>query len=139
MIDCIRRLIAAQILVGTCSLTASAAVYTVTTTNDAGAGSLRQGILYANGNPDSDTIQFNITTGGPRFTIKPASDLPTVTAPVIIDGYSQPSSKANSQTNADDAIILIGLDGSNLSRNNGLRITGGNSSIRGLVISGFAG
>ena len=36
------------------------ATYTVTNTNDSGAGSLRQAILDANGNAGADTIEFNI-------------------------------------------------------------------------------
>ena len=39
---------------------AHAATFTVTKTNDSGAGSLRQAILDANANPGLDTIAFNI-------------------------------------------------------------------------------
>jgi hypothetical protein len=37
-----------------------AATYTVTNTNDSGAGSLRQAIIDTNNNPGPDTIAFNI-------------------------------------------------------------------------------
>src|SRR5688500_916595 len=40
--------------------TAQAADFTVTTTNDSGAGSLRQAIVEANGTPGADRIVFNI-------------------------------------------------------------------------------
>ena len=40
--------------------TLNAAIFTVTTTADSGAGSLRQAILDANANPGPDEIRFNI-------------------------------------------------------------------------------
>ena len=43
---------------------AFAATFTVTNTNDSGAGSLRQAILDANGNGGVDTIAFNIAGSG---------------------------------------------------------------------------
>src|SRR5215207_6783187 len=39
--------------------TAEAAAYTVTNTNDGGAGSLRQAIIDADNNPGADTIDFD--------------------------------------------------------------------------------
>ncbi len=42
----------------------AAATFTVTNTNDSGAGSLRQAILDANANPGDDTIAFNIPGSG---------------------------------------------------------------------------
>jgi hypothetical protein len=42
----------------------SAATFTVTSTSDSGAGSLRQAIVDANANPGADTIAFNITGAG---------------------------------------------------------------------------
>ena len=41
-----------------------------------------------------DTIDFHIPGTGP-FTISPTSALPTITHPVLIDGYSQPDSSPN--------------------------------------------
>jgi hypothetical protein len=67
--------------------TASAAVantYTVTSTADSGAGSLRQAILDANGNAGADTIAFSITGSGVH-TILIASLLPAITSPVTLD------------------------------------------------------
>ena len=64
------------------------ATYSVTNTNDSGAGSLRQAILDANTNAGADTITFAIGTG-PQ-TISPLSPLPTITDPVTIDGTTQP-------------------------------------------------
>ena len=50
-----------------------AATFTVTSTSDSGAGSLRQAILDANANPGSDTIVFAIPGSGVQ-TITAASD-----------------------------------------------------------------
>ena len=69
---------------------ASAAVantYTVTTTADSGAGSLRQAILDANANAGADTIAFNIA--GAASTRLPGVGAPPLTSPVTIDGYTQ--------------------------------------------------
>ncbi len=76
-----------------------AATFTVTNTNDAGAGSLRQAITSANGNPmDADNIVFNIPTTDPNYsattgvyTITLTSLLPYITSiSVTVDGTSQP-------------------------------------------------
>ena len=64
------------------------AIITVTTTNDSGANSLRDAILRANATPDADDIHFAIGSG--VRTIGLMSALPDVTAPVTIDGASQP-------------------------------------------------
>lgn len=118
-----------------------AASYTVTNTSDSGAGSLRQAILDANANPGTDTINFNIPGAGPH-TIKPLSALPTITDPVIIDGYTEPGSSPN--TNGPglgiNAVLMIELDGTNAGDLvDGLYITAGDSTVRGLVINRFGG
>jgi IPT/TIG domain/S-layer homology domain len=70
--------------------------YTVTTTADAGAGSLRQAITDANTNPGADTIAFAIVGTGPH-TITLASDLPGITDAVTIDGYTQGGASPNTR------------------------------------------
>ncbi|HEX7222348.1 MAG TPA: DNRLRE domain-containing protein, partial [Candidatus Limnocylindrales bacterium] len=67
---------------------ASAVTFTVTTTADAGSGSLRQAILDANGAPGVDTIVFAIPGAGEQV-IQPATALPVVTDAVVIDGGAQ--------------------------------------------------
>src|SRR2546423_11530036 len=62
--------------------------FTVVTTNDAGAGSLRQAILDANKTTAADTIKFAIGSGAK--TISPKSHLPGIENPVTIDGTTQP-------------------------------------------------
>ena len=63
---------------------AYAATFTVTNTDDSGPGSLRQGILNANGNPGADTINFNLS--GCPCTIALATELPSITDALAIDG-----------------------------------------------------
>jgi hypothetical protein len=105
------------------------AVLTVTTTADSGAGSLRQAILDSNASVGvADTIAFAIGTG-PQ-TIAPTSALPNVTDPVVIDGTTQPGFAGS------PVVELTGLSaGANA---NGLRVTGGGTTIRGLVVNGFS-
>src|SRR5262245_41027252 len=69
--------------------------FTVLNTGDGGPGSLRQAILDANSHANSlnpggaaDLIQFNLVGTGVR-TISPTSALPTISDPVILDGWSQ--------------------------------------------------
>src|SRR5262245_24322462 len=71
-----------------------AATFTVTTTADSGAGSLRDAIAQANAAPGADTIAFNIAGAG-GHTIVLASALPAVTDVLTIDGYTQAGSTPN--------------------------------------------
>src|SRR5207248_6744963 len=82
---------------------AQAATFTVTNTNDSGAGSLRQAMLSVNataGGPH--TISFNIPGAGPHV-IQPSTSLPTMTRAVVIDGYTQPSASRNALVNGNNA------------------------------------
>ena len=116
---------------------ARAATYTVTITDDSGAGSLRQAITNANANPDTDTIEFDIPGGGPH-TIAPLSPLPIITDPVVIDGYTQTGASANTQAVGSDAVLKIALDGTGAGGGAvGVYITAGNSTVKGLVIQNF--
>jgi CSLREA domain-containing protein len=93
---------------------------------------LRAAIQQANTNPTSDqySIFFNISGFRPH-TISPASALPSITKPVIIDGTSEP----NYGENGDP---VVELDGSNITSSIGLNITAGNSVVKGLVINNFS-
>ena len=116
---------------------ARGATFTVVNTNDSGAGSLRQAILDANANPGLDTIAFDMPGSGVQ-TITPATSLPAITDPVLLDGYTQPGSSANTLVTGDDAVLLIELDGTTAA-GIGLLIEGpnGGSTVRGLVINRF--
>jgi len=102
--------------------------FTVVNTNDGGAGSLRQAILDANANPGADTIAFTIGTG--QQTISLTNELPTITEAVVIDGTTQPGF-------AGAPIIELNGAGAGSSAS-GLTISGGSSTVRGLVINRFA-
>ena len=115
--------------------------FLVTNTNDLGAGSLRQAIVNANLVPGPQAIRFDIPGSGVQ-TISPATALPDVTDPVVIDAYSQPGASPN--TNGPglgtDAILQVELDGSSApSGTTALVIRSGGSTVRGLVVNGFPG
>jgi parallel beta-helix repeat protein len=116
-----------------------AATFVVTNANDTGPGSFRQALLDANAAPDADLIQFNLPGRG-VLTLAPLTPLPLITNSVTIDGYSQPGSSPNTLANSNDAVLLIRLDGVNLT--NGFPIglcftNAGNNTVRGLVIVRF--
>jgi uncharacterized repeat protein (TIGR01451 family) len=146
------------LFVGTLSL--SAQVVTVTNTNDAGAGSLRQAILDANANGAINEIAFNIpgtdsgyngTTG--VFTITISSDsLPAITNPTLtINGNSQKAFTSNSNTFMFGTGGTVGVDALSLSKVDGpeieildggqftygLYVSSSNVHIEGIAISGF--
>src|SRR5205085_2817947 len=114
----------------------------VTTTDDSGPGSLRQAILDVNadtGNPAADTINFAITGDGVH-TIRPLSELPAITHPVFVDGYTQSGSRPNTLAVGDDAALAIELDGSlQVGGSRGLTISAANTVVRGLAINRFVG
>jgi len=114
----------------------AAATFTVTNTNDSGAGSLRQAILNANAAPGADTVRFAIPGGGVK-TVSPTSELPAVTDAVVIDGYTQPGSSPNTKDiGSSDAVPLVELSGASAPANSaGLRIDASGSAVRGLVIN----
>lgn len=104
-----------------------------------GPCTLRAAIEQANASAGADAIEFNIQGAGPH-TIQPVSALPTITDAVTIDGFSQPGSSPNTIPfpGALDTVLMIDLDGSLVPPGaNGLTVSGGSSSIRGLVIRGF--
>ena len=85
-------------------------------------------MIESNGDSDDvDRIVFNIGTGGPR-TITALSELPDIIAPAIIDGTTQPGFSGTP---------IIELNGNGLAATNGLFISGGNTTVRGLVINRF--
>lgn len=99
--------------------------------------SLRAAIQQANVLAGADTVQFNIPGAG-AHRIKPASQLPSISQPLTINGYSQPGATVNTAADGTNANILIGLDGRNaFGGADGLIITGGSSVVRGLAINNF--
>lgn len=118
---------------------AQADTFVVKSTADSGADSLRRAITDANGNAGADTIRFRIAGTGVR-TIKPESQLPTVTGPVTVNGYTQPGASPNSLATGNDAVLLIQLNGAAAGvTTHGLVVRRDSSTIRGLVINRFGG
>ena len=104
------------------------ATFTVTNTNDSGAGSLRQAIIDANSLAGTDTIDFNIAGGG-LHTINLLSALPDITDTVILDATTQPGF-------AGTPIIELRGDSAGAGAS-GLTTSASGSTIRGFVINGF--
>jgi len=95
---------------------------------DAMECTLREAILLANATPGPARISFNILGGSPQ-TIAPLSALPDITAPVTIDGTTQPGYAGTP---------IIELNGEAIGATaDGLRVVGGGSTIRGMVINRF--
>ena len=116
-----------------------AVTFVVTNANDTGPGSLRQALLDANAAPGADLIQFNLPGSGVR-TLAPLTPLPLITNSLTIDGYSQAGSSPNTLANSNNAVLLIRLDGVNLTNGfpDGLSFeNAGNNTVRGLVIVRF--
>ena len=64
-------------------------------------------------------------------------DLPSIVTPVLIDGYWQPGSSANTLATGWNATILIELDGTGTVVADGLAIVTTGAVVRGLAIFGF--
>ncbi|TAL19632.1 MAG: DUF4347 domain-containing protein, partial [Aquabacterium sp.] len=97
--------------------------------------SLREALIAANTASGTDTITFNILTGGAdaygAYVITTTSALPTITGTVVINAASQPGTTAAGHP-------LIVLDGNGAAAY-GLQLssTSDGSTIRGLVIRDF--
>ena len=114
--------------------------FVVSTTADAGAGSLRQALLNATNSFNvADRIEFNIPGPGPH-TISPLTALPPIISPLILDGYSQPGATANTLSNGFDAALKIVLDGNSAPNGtDGLSVQAARALVRGLVLIRFKG
>ena len=122
----------------------AATTFTVDSTGDGADSDSRDGVCDdGNGNctlraaiaevnrADTSIIEFDISGSGTQ-TIQPASALPLITKTVFIDGFSQPG--------AGSGTFRIQLDGTNAgAAADGLRVSGKQSRIRGLVINRFGG
>ncbi len=157
-----RRLI---VLVSICALAilafapgiALAASITVTnaldeTTNGDGC-SLREAITNANDNAQTyadcgagsgaDVIGFTIPSSDPNCdalsgvcTILPTSELPNITDPVTINGYTQSGASVNTLAQGDNAALKVQLKGGFCFGGcYGLKVNTTNSTIKGLVIN----
>ena len=109
---------------------ATAATFTVTNTNDSGAGSLRRAIQNANGTAAADVVAFNIPGAGVH-SIGLTSALPAITRPLTIDGTTEPSFAGS------PVVELNGFFAG--ATTSGLRImpSANSSSVRGLIVNRF--
>ena len=97
---------------------------------------LRAAITESNAHTGLDTIDFSIGFG--LQTISPASALPAITDPVIIDGGTQPYAKNNRfNCRVQLARPCILLNGANAGAVNGLTIASGGTTVKALAIYGF--
>ncbi|WP_029033370.1 MopE-related protein [Salinimicrobium terrae] len=103
--------------------------YIVTTTADAGSGSLREAIASANSDTAKDNIYFQISGEGPH-RISLQSPLPEITEIIVLDGTTQVGYSWETPQ--------IIIDGNQLEAN-GFVLTGNSSgsTIKGFVIGNF--
>ncbi|MBT8479415.1 MAG: hypothetical protein KJO06_10895, partial [Gemmatimonadetes bacterium] len=99
----------------------------VTNGADSGPGTLREAIETANADPRPSRIHFNLP--GPSYRVDVYNSLPDLTAPVVIDGTTQPGYAGTPLVRIDEvAPVLRGAGG--------LDITD-DSVIRGISVTGF--
>ncbi len=113
--------------------------YTVTNTNDAGPGSLRQAILDANGTSGADSVDFAIPGDGVQ-TIVLASPLPDIVDPLWIDGYTQPGASPNSNPPGQgfNTVLKIEVKGTGSVSSPCFTVAAGNADVIAMVIQGLA-
>ncbi|WP_183098166.1 right-handed parallel beta-helix repeat-containing protein [Nocardioides pelophilus] len=104
----------------------AATVFTVTTPFDSGPGSLREAILAANEAGAPAVVELAIGSG--PVTLRPESPLPPIRFPGLVDGWSQPGS---------DRRPVVELSGLAAGQGQGLEISGGPLTVRGLAITGW--
>jgi hypothetical protein len=110
----------------------------VTNTNDAGAGSLREAMTLANGTPGLNGILFDIPGAGCPKIINLTSALPGITDDLVIDASSQPGSVPNTSDIAFNGTRCILLRGTGI----GLRVpssaaAGTQLTVDSMVFGGF--
>jgi hypothetical protein len=141
MFSRLRPVIAALVLL---AAQARAEIYSVTNTSESGPGSIGQAILDANAHPnasanDPDRIHFAIP-GSDVHTIFPGVPLPEITDPVVIDGFTQSGAVPNTNPVGQglNPRLKIELDGVGIRYSgSGLKISCGNTTVRGLIVSRF--
>ena len=118
----------------TTTVNAAPITFVVSNTNDSGAGSLRQAITDSNLNAGvTNTINFLISGGGVVRTINLQSALPSITVPVMLDGWTQGGAGYTGPP-------LIELNGAlAFPAANGINLNAGSSgsTVRGLAINRF--
>lgn len=113
-----------------CSFTVRVIPYrlTVTEVSDSGPGSLREALIAANTLPGENLIEFNFPGPGPH-TIRPETNLPIITSPVVLDGRSPVGFSGSPVIELDG-----GLSGGEV---DGLVFQSGSNTVLSLSIFGF--
>jgi hypothetical protein len=106
----------------------------VTSSNDSGAGSLRQAIIGANATATPKQIRFQIPGACPSVIVL-QSALPDITVPLQILGHTQPGSAPNQAQGGFDATLCVVLHGAGSL--NGLRVPSA-ANAASLRVSGVA-
>jgi hypothetical protein len=102
----------------------------------------RVGLYASQAGGTPDVINFNIAGAGVQIIAVTGSSEPTIIQPLTINGYSQSGASVNTLANADNAVILIQLDGPAAGATaDGLTLGAGSagSVIRGLDVTNFSG
>ena len=117
----------------------NATIYTVNNNTDvvgsATTRTLRYCITTANSNVGKDTIDFLLTGGGP-YTITIASNLPVISDPLVIRGFTQ-SGAVQGQLGTGTRVMQVILNGPGNNTVYGLQFTASNCEVSGLVIQNF--
>lgn len=123
--------------------TAIPATFLVTTTEDAGPGSLRQALIEANSHAGPDTILFNIPKSGNLFNgsawfIEPATDLPElIDDSTMIDGTSQTAYSGDTNSEGPE-VVISGYQGKSTGMiRYGLILLSGGNTVRGVSLCSF--
>lgn len=107
---------------------------TCETANGNGVCTLRAAIEEANALAGTDIINFNISGSGVK-TIVLGSALPSITEAVTIDGTTQTGASCGDLWAGTPPSLTILIQGGNF---NGIVVTAGNSTIKGLDLEGFS-
>ena len=108
------------------------AIFFVTNTSDAGAGSLRAAITSSNALPGADSIRFNIVGDGTR-SIDLLSALPTITDSLKLAGRTQSGYAGSPLIELNGASAGLGASGLVIAP------SAAGSIVRALAINRFAG
>jgi parallel beta-helix repeat protein len=125
----------AAALIGLGVSASAAQAQTVTSPANAGPGTLRSAINQANANANLSVITFSLPAAGTVIT--PAFDLPALTAPVEIDGYTQVGSAPAPASGTGAASPIVTIDAVNTTR--ALELNTDDSLIQGLTILDSSG
>jgi len=113
--------------------------------NDNAAGHVTRANVAATVDPDDAGIaDIDPDFRHSWYSIAPASALPTISGPLVVDGYTQPGASANTNSVESllglNTVVRVELDGTNAGSSvNGLTVSTFDSTFRGLAINRFGG